>query len=508
MGFDLRHVGIILLTSSSISCNNIHSAKSETDLLVNSLQAESTASSSQRPLPENPVRTWSTDQPLSQETKDVLTKFRVVIHTFSNGKTIKYVNDDGYAVDFGGHIILAQVTDLPMLITDYERQLKNPETPRATTSKLQIQDLSALNTSASEVHSQGVGIKPNSCVYSLLGGVCLFQTGIPYVIDPNITGSNYTNVMSAINRWNASSIGVKFRPRTSLFEPWVYFRISGSCSAFLGRVQYPAPAGVWGGQPINIADAPYCAGTPAAIMHEMGHTSGLFHEQQRCDRDNFLVVTTGDDLNSGKRCESNVSQYGKFNFDSVMLYSPGSFNGISLRADLPPAPSILYDGNPLNAGQRENLSLGDVTSVNEVYQLPPAPNAVGLEAYGQNYAWQQWVANGFSAGTTGQGLRMEAFRFTARAARAGLTSSYQAHVAGFGWLPAVNDGGVAGTTGQGVQLEAVSISLGGDRFGCSLSYRVHVTGIGWMGWVSEGAVAGTVGQGRRIEAMQTNLSCN
>jgi serine protease len=219
-------------------------------------------------------------------------------------------------------------------------------------------------------------------------------------------------------------------------------------------------------------------------------------------------VTTGNDLNSGRRCESNVAQYGKFNFDSVMLYSLGSFNGLSLRAGLPPAPSSSYDGNPINAGQRVNLSAGDASSVNEMYQLPVVPNAVGLEAYGQNYAWQQWVANGFSAGTTGQGLRMEAFRFTAKAARAGLTSSYQAHIAGFGWLPAVNDGGVAGTTGQGVQLEALSISLGGNRAGCSLSYRVHVAGIGWMGWVSEGAVAGTTGQGRRIEAMQTSLSCN
>jgi Astacin (Peptidase family M12A)/Clostridial hydrophobic W len=492
MGFDIRWIGAFILASAMLGCSNPQNAVGESFPGAMPLGVESTAASSQRPLPENPVRTWSTDKPLSQETKDVLTKSRVVIHTFSNGKTIKYINDDGYAIDFGGHIIVAKISDLPMLVENYELRLKTPETPREASSKLEVQDLSALNSDASEVRPQGVGVKPNSCVYSLLGGVCLFQTGIPYIIDSSITGSNYTNVMTAINQWNASSIGVKFRPRTSFFEPWAYFQISGSCSAFVGRSQYPTPAGVWGGQPINLANATYCIGTPGTIMHEMGHTAGLFHEQQRCDRDNFLIVTTGDDLNSGKRCENNVSQYGKFNFDSVMLYYLDNFTGISLRSGLPSAPSVSYDGNPLNAGQRANLSAGDINSVNEMYQLPVAPNAIGLEAYGQNYAWQQWVANGF----------------TAKAARAGLTSSYQAHIAGFGWLPAVNDGGVAGTTGQGVQLEALSISLGGNRAGCSLSYRVHVAGIGWMGWVSEGAVAGTIGQSRRIEAMQTSLSCD
>lgn len=398
-------------------------------------------------------------------------------------------------------MILARFKDLPEVIEEYEKRILDKKAPTPQ-NPLIVAD-SPIDSS--QATPQGVGIKPNVCVPSFLDGVCLWQSGIPYIIDSSVTGSNVTNVLNAINVWNANNTGVKFRPRVDTSEPWVNFRISDSCSSWVGRYQSTGSYG-YPGQNINLQNVPGCVGRQASILHEMGHSSGLWHEQQRCDRDNYVVVTSTDDVNFGKRCESNVAQYGKFDFDAVMMYQQSSTN--YSRSDLPPFPSPSYDGNPTNMGNLSNLSVGDQNAINQAYQLPNPLSSSVVEAHGANYAWQSWVGNNAVSGTTGQGLRLEAFRITAQNIRSGLGVSYAAYVSGFGWLPYVNDNGVAGTTGVGRQLEAFRVVLVGNTSGCSISYRAHAAGIGWMAYVGPNSIAGTTGQGRRLEALQVYIACS
>ncbi len=84
---------------------------------------------------------------------------------------------------------------------------------------------------------------------------------------------------------------------------------------------------------------------------------------------------------------------------------------------------------------------------------------------------------------------------------------YETHVQKIGWMPEVFDGEVAGTSGQGLRMEALVIHIvnPGDLEG-TIEYRAHVEKIGWQDWVSDGSIAGTSGQARRVEAIQIRLT--
>ncbi|WP_156946308.1 DNRLRE domain-containing protein, partial [Clostridium akagii] len=73
--------------------------------------------------------------------------------------------------------------------------------------------------------------------------------------------------------------------------------------------------------------------------------------------------------------------------------------------------------------------------------------------------------------------------------------SYDAQVENVGWQPVTNDYNLAGTTGQGLRLEALKINLTTPIAGMRIKYQAHVQNIGWQDWGYDGSTAGTVGQG-------------
>lgn len=88
---------------------------------------------------------------------------------------------------------------------------------------------------------------------------------------------------------------------------------------------------------------------------------------------------------------------------------------------------------------------------------------------------------------------------------------YRAHVSGAGWLPAVRDGQTAGTEGQGRRMEAIKIT---PPEGCELDAYAHVQGIGNLyydgirrgkssgtGSSKTDPIIGTVARGLRLEAL-------
>ena len=140
-------------------------------------------------------------------------------------------------------------------------------------------------------------------------------------------------------------------------------------------------------------------------------------------------------------------------------------------------------------------------------ESPAAAPSVTYEVHGRNYGWDQgWKADGATAGTTGQALRLEALKVKIEG-EDGLGISYQVHVQNKGWMEAAADGAMAGTTGQSLRMEAVKISLTGANAGkYSVSYRVHVQNKGWTDWAKDGAEAGTTGLGLRAEAIEIKLT--
>lgn len=125
--------------------------------------------------------------------------------------------------------------------------------------------------------------------------------------------------------------------------------------------------------------------------------------------------------------------------------------------------------------------------------------------HSQDIGWTAVFENGAEAGTIGK--RMEAFKFKATSDGVKGTLSYRAHVQNIGWMAWQNESAAyIGTTGQGLRMEAFEIKLTGDiatKF--DVRYRAYVKGIGWQDWVSNGATAGTVGQARQIEQISIEL---
>jgi hypothetical protein len=119
--------------------------------------------------------------------------------------------------------------------------------------------------------------------------------------------------------------------------------------------------------------------------------------------------------------------------------------------------------------------------------------------------WQPQVFDNAVAGTTGQGLRLEALKVNINSAQfPGASVCYQAHVQNIGWQPEVCDGGLAGTTGRSLRLEALKIHLV-NAAQYRVCYQAHVQNIGWQPEVCDGAVAGTTGQSLRIEAVRIRI---
>ena len=141
---------------------------------------------------------------------------------------------------------------------------------------------------------------------------------------------------------------------------------------------------------------------------------------------------------------------------------------------------------------------------------PEATMSVNYRSHIENIDWVAWTKNGQKSGTTGRGLRMEAFELKLSALDGvNLGVEYRAHVQNIGWQGWVVDGATAGTVGQGLRLEAIEIRLtGADASKYSIQYRVHVENKGWSTWGKDGSTAGTVGESLRMEAISVVIVVN
>jgi len=148
---------------------------------------------------------------------------------------------------------------------------------------------------------------------------------IPYTIE-----TSATNLNAALSYVNSTLSGViQFVPQTSQTN-YVTFNFdptntSGSCESSVGMV---------GGQQF-VGGSASCA--LATIVHEMGHTIGLFHEHQRPDRNTYVTfnyANVDEPLVAGNFDipTYNYQTIGLYDIASVMHYPPFSFtkNGLTV----------------------------------------------------------------------------------------------------------------------------------------------------------------------------------
>lgn len=139
------------------------------------------------------------------------------------------------------------------------------------------------------------------------------------------------------------------------------------CSSYIGRQG--------GRQKINISRG--CG--KGAIVHEILHAAGFYHEQSRDDRDDFITVNIN---NVKSKNRHNFKKYnqrwwhwffpegkniGKYDYGSIMHYGEYAFSIDTKRSD-PNKRTIVPKKKGVTIGQRLGLSTGDIATVNKVYK--------------------------------------------------------------------------------------------------------------------------------------------
>ena len=152
---------------------------------------------------------------------------------------------------------------------------------------------------------------------------------------------------------------------------------------------------------------------------------------------------------------------------------------------------VLYSGNTV------------LTTLNSNFKIDKNLH-IKYSTHVQYVGWQDWRQDATTAGTSGQGLRLEAIKIEGINLPEGVTIKYQTHIQYVGWQAWKTNGEVSGTSGQGLRLEGIKIKLEGTKE-YSVMYRTHVENLGWQEWCYDGETSGTMGQSLRLEAIQIKI---
>ena len=183
---------------------------------------------------------------------------------------------------------------------------------------------------------------------------------VPYIIDPS--SGDLTNLNTAISQFNSNFADViQFVAHTNETD-YVNFNFdpnnfSGACEAYEGRV---------GGEQ-TVGGSAAC--TVATILHEMGHTVGVWHEQTRPDRDTYVAVNYGAVIKGSRgnfdELLDDNQVLGPYDYASVMEYPAFSFsrNG-------EPCIESIPAGIPLS--NPNGYSAADIDGINRLYGAIPS----------------------------------------------------------------------------------------------------------------------------------------
>jgi Astacin (Peptidase family M12A) len=159
-------------------------------------------------------------------------------------------------------------------------------------------------------------------------------------------------IREAIEHWHAKTT-VRLEPKAAQDVDWVHFIKAGGCASHIGRRG--------GEQEIFVGDG--CS--RGNIIHEIGHCVGLYHEQSRSDRNDFVEIKWA---NIDPTMRHNFNQedsenLGNYDFGSIMHYPAKAFSinnqdTIVPRQALPPGVIM---------GQRDGLSSTDIDAAAKLY---------------------------------------------------------------------------------------------------------------------------------------------
>jgi len=188
-------------------------------------------------------------------------------------------------------------------------------------------------------------------------GACWPKGEVPYMMDDALPKENRVALFQAMALWQGETLinFVKLTPRNRMLYPdYVKFipAQGKTCASSVGRQ---------GGEQV-VRLAPRCNAMLSA--HELGHLLGLWHEQSRPDRDDYVQILweniREEHYANFNRRDREGRYEGTYDYDSIMHYSTQAFskNG---------QPTIIPRDKNVMIGQREHLSAGDIAAVSTLY---------------------------------------------------------------------------------------------------------------------------------------------
>lgn len=203
----------------------------------------------------------------------------------------------------------------------------------------------------SDFESHGAVIRPQ------IGGSPWREGIIPFEISEELPLLNKLAVLQAISHWQKYTslkfIEINSKNRPDFRDYLTFVPASGTiCASYVGRQG--------GRQEVNLS--PRC--TNMNTVHEIGHAIGLWHEQSRADRDNYIRIAW-ENIDDEHRYNfdqhlTDGRDFGDYDYQSIMHYGAYAFSKNGKKTLVPLDDSI-------EIGQRNQLSEKDIAAVSAMY---------------------------------------------------------------------------------------------------------------------------------------------
>ncbi|XP_071037837.1 astacin-like metalloprotease toxin 5 [Parasteatoda tepidariorum] len=170
---------------------------------------------------------------------------------------------------------------------------------------------------------------------------------IPYVIDSSLRSKDFL-IMKAMNNYHNNTC-VRFVPRTDE-RNYIILYLGKGCSSFVGKINGP--------QKLSLGYGCHNFGT---IVHELGHALGFYHEQNRSDRNEYLIVYLENVKESHQKNFRKLSRhanilYNTFDYDSIMIYDNKAFSMVARNGQ-----------KLLHPFKKPGMTKNDIERVNKMY---------------------------------------------------------------------------------------------------------------------------------------------
>lgn len=169
----------------------------------------------------------------------------------------------------------------------------------------------------------------------------------------NLPGYATDWIAPAIAEWE--KVGIKFQKVDTVSGDGITFVGGSGCSSHVGM-----KGGV---QPIRLA-----SGCKNAVVHEIGHALGLFHEQSHPDRDQFVTIVWSN-IRAGHEhnfaIKQNPGRTTVYDYGSIMHYSATAFARDKSK------PTLIPKDPAKKIGQRRALSPLDIQGIKLLYAAAP-----------------------------------------------------------------------------------------------------------------------------------------